>query len=311
MGTMGFRLTEPGSIKSGLETDSLVFATQYRCGDECHWRDELDDPDSAFYLTDCTIAWRHVESEVTCSDRNCNVTRLRPWHAEPAHDTPRADRTALGNLLGAFVNASGSLVPRTATIFEQYLFLADDAQSVVTADIALSDDTWSNASFSLHTFSERLSRLLNTYWLAGFAPGAQAFGPTGTYPPDALAVGDIMTNTTSAWAVDTRIYAVNRWWMAVVFGASAVLLGAAVVSTALRLRNPGPDILGYVGSIVRDNPYADLPHARSGMDGCDFAKADGDVRLKLADVQGGDEVGHIAVTTSKRPRRLKAGREYW
>ena len=87
------------------------------------------------------------------------------------------------------------------------------------------------------------------------------------------------------------------------------MLVTAVAAAVLRLLTPGPDCLGYVGSMLRNSVNDSPVGGGSAMDGPEFARAAGDVRVRLADVLGAQELGYVALTTEEG-RPLDWGRRY-
>ena len=153
------------------------------------------------------------------------------------------------------------------------------------------------ASFRLKKGAVANGTFVTVCWLRESPPGS-------TNP-------NFTINIMGTVAIDSTVYAVDAGRLAVVFLASAVLLVAAVVSTALPAANTAPDVLGYVGGLARDNPHAAaVPAGLSALpalDGTDFAA---DVRLRLADVGTAEGRRHIALTTGEG-QPLKVGRQYW
>ena len=85
-----------------------------------------------------------------------------------------------------------------------------------------------------------------------------------------------------------------------VLTSSFFLFAVAVAGNVLRFMTPGPDALGYVGGMMRKNSHTPLPLGGTTLDGPSFARAMGDIELRLADVSlEGAKVGYIALTSSK------------
>lgn len=100
--------------------------------------------------------------------------------------------------------------------------------------------------------------------------------------------------------------------------ASALLFALGVIGTVCKYMTIGPDVLGYVGSQVAENPYVSVAGdvGNSGMDGIELTRlmATRGVKVRLEDVRETEEVGHIAISllTSERDdsRKLSLGRLY-
>lgn len=287
------------AIKLDGDRDSstivLRFASQYP---RLNWYNGLTE---AWQQTTCNITERAVESHVRCVDDRCSVDRMRASRLPPRPAEVSPDLTALGTCLKSFASASGPTHSDTPTLQEKYLF---------NPDVSLARSSRppsSQESFHFPGFAARLSLLINTYWMAGFAAGL-TMGGQPVFSHDGF-LETPLTNTTAVLATSRTVYAVHTLWIALFFVCAAILLLAAALSIGMRLVNPVPDTLGYVGAAVRHNPYVPLPEGGSAMDGPDFAHAAADVRLWLADVRGNDKVGYVALT-SGNARPLKRRRYY-
>ena len=85
---------------------------------------------------------------------------------------------------------------------------------------------------------------------------------------------------------------------------------AANVSVILGIVTKAPDILGYVSTCARDNPYFEK-YIASHLDGLEAARALRDVRIIIGDVKKKDDVGHIAFALmDSRPERVNRTRMY-
>jgi hypothetical protein len=70
------------------------------------------------------------------------------------------------------------------------------------------------------------------------------------------------------------------------------------------------DILGYVSTLARDNPYFDK-HVPSHLDGLQAARALRDVRVTIGDVHKKQDVGHVAfASVDVGPERVNIKRMY-
>lgn len=106
-------------------------------------------------------------------------------------------------------------------------------------------------------------------------------------------------------------YKVNWIFFAVFASACVLLFSAAVAGIALKTLAPTPDILGYVSSLTRDNPYVDVPKGGSTVDGIERSLLLKDLQLRLGDVEPeNDRVGHIALGSSHRTKGVYVGRLY-
>ena len=61
-----------------------------------------------------------------------------------------------------------------------------------------------------------------------------------------------------------------------------------------------PDIFGAVSSMVRNNPYVELPRGGSALDGIDRARLIKDLSVRLGDIQEGEDIGLVALRSIAR-----------
>lgn len=110
-------------------------------------------------------------------------------------------------------------------------------------------------------------------------------------------------------------------WVTLLIAVSIILLLCSALSLILRLLIVAPDVLGYVSSLTRDNPYIITKPSDNGgslLDGTDLARRLRDVRIKIADVAPDADVGHVAVVEISKDRdelqlkcsKLQKGRLY-
>lgn len=152
-------------------------------------------------------------------------------------------------------------------------------------------------------FEIRLGQVLNTIYLASISPYSMLGNLTN---------GN--ASTISNKGQETRFesrYRVN-WAFFAVFAAACVLLFvSAVAAITLKVLAPAPDILGYVSSLTRDNPYVDIPEGGSTLGGVERSLLLKDMKLRLGDVAPEDDrVGHIGIGSVDRVKQLYVGRLY-
>jgi hypothetical protein len=80
------------------------------------------------------------------------------------------------------------------------------------------------------------------------------------------------------------------------------------MSIVLKFITTAPDVLGYVSSMTRDNPYVKIPPGATGIDGAARARLLRDVRVQLADVHTHDETGHIALCSVEDDGETRRGK---
>ena len=102
---------------------------------------------------------------------------------------------------------------------------------------------------------------------------------------DPSAAGDAPFNTTTTSVTTlTDIYICNRMWVVILLAASSALLLCGLSGAIVKYMMRRPNILGYVSTITRDNPYIDLPSQGRTLDSLERAKLLIGLKVKLKDV---------------------------
>ena len=97
--------------------------------------------------------------------------------------------------------------------------------------------------------------------------------------------------------------------MSLLLVSSIALLFLGILTVVLHFVTSVPDVLGYVSTMTRDNPYVSIPPGASALDGPLRARALRDVRVRLADVRPHDEVGYVALRSVEEDEEsLKRGK---
>ena len=111
---------------------------------------------------------------------------------------------------------------------------------------------------------------------------------------------------------DTNVYVSNKTWAAILLVPSSILLACGIYGAIVKHMMRGPQILGYVSTMTRDNPYINLPSEGCTLDGLERGRLLKDLKTKLRDIAPQDEVGHIALTdaASFNPGRLVSSKLY-
>lgn len=262
----------------------------------------------------CSLAPRDVESSVSCQDQSCHVTAMRDltmnidagswWRSNYLPATISFHYLPLSTL-GPLIHSL-----QRSTLTEVWL---QDPYSLYTLDQELA---WSNLSqISLPTFSERFELVYNTFWestyggqylLGNLSTNMTSYdtiwGETGTF-------GFNTTQTTVSSTVGEQ-YDCNRAFAAFLIIVSCILLLAGMASLILMNITLAPDILGFVSSHTRDNPFAELAGV-SVSDGLARAKVLKDCEVTIGDVNVGSETGYIALAVTAAVRPLQRDRLYY
>ncbi|KAI4105935.1 MAG: hypothetical protein LQ339_003253 [Xanthoria mediterranea] len=159
-------------------------------------------------------------------------------------------------------------------------------------------------------FTRRLRTILNTYYIASIAPGAST-GTMASASASRLLSGEDripggfyslgFTPVAATLSSSTDIYRCNKTFFALAVICSAILFVTGVAGGVAKYSCKGPDMLGYITSIVRHNPYTSLHTPDNTFDTSDLARQSQKTFLRLEDVSGEvDQVGHIAISSLRR-----------
>lgn len=165
-----------------------------------------------------------------------------------------------------------------------------------------------DVSRRLTDVSRRLMQVFNSIRQASIAPwsvtNAKTFAPlvcNETMAGNITAfLGTTVDNcrdmvlTTASTSRLVPMYKSSPIWICLLFLASLVLFVLGI-SIFLQMSTSVPDILGYVSTVTRDNPYIDLPSAATALEGSKRARALQDMRIQLMDVRPDDEIGYLAI----------------
>lgn len=155
------------------------------------------------------------------------------------------------------------------------------------------------ATVSGKVFSQRLSTLLNTVWQAALAPTMTAITPSNnltlytTSPLDQTHFAAMPTTALTSQPV--TIYVSSRLWIGLLLVITAVLQLCAVAGFYLKYTATAPDILGYVSTLTRDNPFTPMvPEGGNSLSGLERARLLSDLPVQIGDVNWQEDMGHIA-----------------
>ncbi|KAL2072698.1 hypothetical protein VTL71DRAFT_12041 [Oculimacula yallundae] len=258
----------------------------------------------------CDLSQQYVDVEVHCSGtQDCGVIAMRESLAPHA---PK-EFTVLGFDLGFKMLSyllplatgesvtGGSLPQSTAT----ELFLSGTSATLShLTKVDLSQLTPSEMEV-------RLGQVLNTYYTASLSP----YSLTGNLLPSLPTSSSTLTISTPALSTTFQNrYSVNPKWLSLYFISCTVLLLAVLSGIILKNLVVAPDILGWVSSLTRDNPYMREAMVGGGtaMGGWKRARVLEKMRIKIGDMGSRryGEVGYIAVATEGEARALEKERFY-
>jgi hypothetical protein len=261
--------------------------------------------------TSCSASLRIVESEIGCDGGICDVRRMR-----------NSDRDVI-----LFVRSDSGAAYYWWYLFNLCMYMPriDKGPSTVNRfgsgiienwiadpefwDWQFSSSEWKGVKIMAlpsEVFSLRLQMLMNTFW--GSTTGwkyrsAKLTTANATNPLHTI------TNATGV-RYDGEHYVCNTTFAALTIIISWLLFMTASISAALGFVTKAPDILGYVSTLARDNPYFEK-HVPSHLDGLHAARALREVRVVIGDVHKKQYVGHVAfVSVDAGPERVNMRRMY-
>lgn len=105
-----------------------------------------------------------------------------------------------------------------------------------------------------------------------------------------------------------EVYVCNTIWAAIQTTISRLLLLFEILGLIAKYLALGPNILGYVSTMTRDNSYIPLSPEGGFLDGMERAKLLKDLHVKLQDVSSPDEDAHIALISRHWRRSSPKGK---
>jgi hypothetical protein len=250
-------------------------------------------------FTNCSISPRDVESSVFCQDKSCQVTAMRNitvdlplWWGQyfgqiqtSLEDMPRV---TIGSM------HQGSKI--SSTLFEMWI---QDPQAVYDPE---KDEKFANFSMiSKETLSRNMEILFNTYWqslcasryiFGGLSTNMSLYDDIFSYYQSSVVV-DFNTSQVTITKFDGDQYNCNITFATLLIVISCILLLISLASFILGTITLAPDILGYMSSLTRDNPFIPCGEA-SHLHGLERAKALNNLKVTIGDVDVRAESGYIA-----------------
>ncbi|KAF4812278.1 hypothetical protein CGCSCA5_v009147 [Colletotrichum siamense] len=147
-------------------------------------------------------------------------------------------------------------------------------------------------------FSQRLSQLLNTFWLSSVA----SLNISGNFNFQTHMMlleveNTIVQNVTGTKTPDQLVMRVNGLWISILFISSAVMLASGVAASVFGCLRRGPDVLDRAIFFLRDSPHVDLAQQNSLEDGISQVKRTKSLRVCVGDIRPTEETGYVAFGT--------------
>jgi hypothetical protein len=296
----------------------------------------------------CSLAQKHVEVQVECAGKQCSTYGIRDSTTDSRPPTLTAFEHGL--IMQSFAQEFPIAVPFSTGSSPTEHFLANTSifPFVQQAGHLTDDVAYTNLSLvNPEDFSKRLSLVLNTYYQLTIQPTGY-FGSLpqnlSRYGPDTIPATDInaylpsnfsATNnsffdwwpvfdtavqrsdfpfigaTTKADVTNTReIFICNTAWLVLLMIASVVIFSIGVAALVLKHNTLSPEMFGLVTSMTYENPWMKVPEGGTTLDAMERARLLKDIKVRVADVCGDENVGHIALAAGVPLRKLERGRLY-
>lgn len=243
-------------------------------------------------LSLCDMTIDHVEMQVSCLGRDCGVTRMR--NSTKAHP-PKASTYFDGNpvVMNEFMSEFVWMIEgRSARNSPLTTFFTDPGFPFNVNYTAESiSKTTTHASFS-----RSLSQLINTCWIASIGSEILVQGEKAT----PLKYPDTQFERTEAnIETEEKILVCNTGWFTALLLATLPPLLAGIISVHFDVipSSLGPCLSMNITTMIRDNPYVDIPAGGSTLDDSERSKLLQNVRVRLGDVAPAAKTGHIALGT--------------
>uniref|UniRef100_L2FM26 Uncharacterized protein n=1 Tax=Colletotrichum fructicola (strain Nara gc5) TaxID=1213859 RepID=L2FM26_COLFN len=232
-------------------------------------------------MTSCPVRTVYIEAEIACESRGiagksqCAATRIRQMPRPPR---PPGVTAFTNRLIGTTVpHYAAQKFPKmgkdTDTRFTTFSEeFVENPTRAFNHELSKKYVEW--CKLPMPVFADRLGLLFNTFLDATVDPMAA--------------------------------------WVAIYFVSTLIMLLAAIGGVVIRYYTIAPQVLGYVGSLVRDSPYfADMaPRWKSTESGEEISRRLGDVRVGVFDVEPDKDVGRIAFAPVEMGHRVRRKRWY-
>ena len=272
----------------------------------------------------CSMESVRVESLIHCEDNRCAVTQIRRSRNDtrPADVLPFDGANNFKFLAADFTRISSPRLTLATQYSDPFVTYLQNATSIIYQTLkeynAVNHD-YAEINVDPDDFAVRLTQLWNTYlqlvWSNEYTSGG---APTNI---------SVYGNQTTAWHVGWRgttddensppfpnnattarvfrdgpeLYVAHGIWIGILSVTSFVLLACGIASTFIRNKCSGPNILGYVSSLTRDNPHLHIPSGGTALGGLDRARLLKNIRVQIGDTREAEETGHIAIKDAGGP----------
>ncbi|PSN68120.1 hypothetical protein BS50DRAFT_475081, partial [Corynespora cassiicola Philippines] len=234
-----------------------------------YYRGADDDSGQSWNETyaECHMSTSYVEVAVQCFSKSCSITHIRP--SLLPH---RPSSVALGidpfyaGFIRSFHETLETKVFQRPSVFQRYF--VQPYAPFTSANKSL--DIFKVGKVSFET---SFAQLLNSYWQAGISIGQVTSG----IPPAEQINSTWFTkdngmqrpyyrsmNATETQTIPT--VKCNKSWLAALFIATGAMFLAGAFGLVLEITRRAPDFALNISSLMRDNPYLDIPAGGSALD---------------------------------------------
>jgi hypothetical protein len=255
----------------------------------------IDDWDPV--IMECTIQTEYVETEITCQKTACGANKIRKSklpHPSPNITTLDYEPTPQSPY---FMNLVTAVPGRNARPSGLSGFIDTLLFGVPTNDGAGLNITIANP----RGYGELLAQALNTYWLANVGMDWVTGQRSGNYSSEVQSrQGTTVRFEQAAGTIWTEepIFTYSKAWLALLFIAVFVALGACVANVVLSsylVRSP--HLLMNFTTMARDSPFVQGPPGGSALSDFDRSNMMRNARVRYGDVAAGEPIGRIAIGT--------------
>ncbi|EQB45532.1 hypothetical protein CGLO_15583 [Colletotrichum gloeosporioides Cg-14] len=264
-------------------------------------------------MTSCPVRTVYIEAEIACESRGiagksqCAATRIRQMPSPPR---PPGVTAFTNRLIGTtvpfyaaqkFPKMGKDTDTRFTTFSEEFV---ENPTRAFNHELSKKYVEW--CKLPMAVFADRLGLLFNTFLDATVDPMA-VLGAASVVDES------VLLNTTAAMTSPLpAVYVIDEAWVAIYFVSTLIMLLAAIGGVVIRYYTIAPQVLGYVGSLVRDSPYfADMaPRWKTTESGEEISRRLGDVKVGVFDVEPDKDVGRIAFAPVEMGHRVRRKRWY-
>ncbi|KAF6845339.1 hypothetical protein CMUS01_00110 [Colletotrichum musicola] len=261
----------------------------------------------------CFLKQVYVEVAVGCHGPQCAAVRVRQI-PKSTNDTARTvlhgSRPAnmLEAYMSTFILAGLSLYdlqkdrhPKPyASAIETYFTDPDTPYSAIGISSREGTDVYPIGEVA---YSQRLSQLLNTFWLASVASrnitGTFNFRANSTHQYLGMDSLVVVQNITGMRVPDQLVMRVHPGWLFTLCLASTGMLLSGIAAVVFDSLRRGPDILDYSAFFSRDSPYVNAASSQHGSveDVNQQVRRNRHMRVCVGDVNPTGDMGHLGFAT--------------